>query len=91
MTRLSVRLPNDLHKQLSDLSNESDLTLNGEIIRLLRLALDTKLTDGFRDFWLLPPEGRIEVLMHAVGTHITREVPDPLGETEEEVGDGPEG
>lgn len=71
--RLSVRLPDDLHMQITELSKGSGISKNGEIIRLLRMALDTRIAK-FPDFWLLPVEERLSALLEGYGRYVTKEI-----------------
>lgn len=43
--KLQVRLPRDLHEQLQALSEEEQRSLNGQIVYLLRRAIEQSATD----------------------------------------------
>jgi hypothetical protein len=69
--RLTVRLPQDLHESLKEVSGDSDLSMNGEIVRLLRIALDKKLEKLAPGFWNLPAEERLSMIIHGFGKYLT--------------------
>lgn len=42
MGKITVRLPDDLHEQITEAAEDDDRSLNSEIVRLLRAALKNR-------------------------------------------------
>lgn len=73
-TTFSIRVPSDLKEKLAERANRNDRTLNGEVLQILKAALDENAKE--EAFWnmMLPNGQRLRQADDATADHFIRKV-----------------